>query len=135
MLQIITMHDYLKVIGTYDDGQSTDTAENLAHEATTTPPPDPAREGSREEFSGDSVSMKLRRSGRWRNRRRLDGSNNQRHLGPQGSSTILEELEEKVRELEEVLCRKEEELRLADVEACEINSHLEARDAALAQKV
>ncbi|XP_063862381.1 uncharacterized protein LOC135101930 isoform X4 [Scylla paramamosain] len=112
-----------------------DTAENLAHEATTTPPPDPAREGSREEFSGDSVSMKLRRSARWRNRRRLEDPSGQRRMGPQGSSTILEELEEKVRELEEALGRKEEELRLADVEACEINSQLEARDAALAQKI
>lgn len=107
----------------------------MAHEATTTPPPDPAKEGSREEFSGDSVSMKLRRSARWRNRRRLEDPNGQRRMGPQGSSTILEELEEKVRELEEALGRKEEELRLADVEACEINSQLEARDAALAQKV
>ncbi|XP_045138186.1 protein lava lamp-like isoform X8 [Portunus trituberculatus] len=112
-----------------------DTAENLAHEATTTPPPDPAREGSREDFSGDSVSMKLRRSARWRNRRRLEDPNGQRRMGPQGSSTILEELEEKVRELEEALGRKEEELRLADVEACEINSQLEARDTALAQKI
>lgn len=112
----------------------TDTAENLAHEATTTPPPDPAKEGSREEFSGESASMKLRRSARWRNRRRLEDCNGQRRI-PQGSSTILEELEEKVRELEEALGRKEEELRLADIEACETNGQLEARDAALAQKV
>ena len=125
----------MKAVGSHNNNQLADTAENLAHEATTTPPPDPAREGSREEFSGDSVSMKLRRSARWRNRRRLEDPNGQRRMGPQGSSTILEELEEKVRELEEALGRKEEELRLADVEACEINSQLEARDAALAQKV
>lgn len=113
----------------------TDTAENLAHEATTTPPPDPAREGFREESSGDTASRRLRRSARWRSRRRQEDCNSQRRIGPRGSSTILEELEEKIKELEEAVGCKEEELRLADVEACEINSQLEARDAALEQKV
>lgn len=72
------------------------------------------------------------------------------------SSTILEELEEKVKEMEEVLGVKEEELRqkeeelhlkselvgvkeqelrLADAEASELNSQLQARDAALIEKV
>lgn len=113
----------------------TDTAENLAHEATTTPPPDPAKEDFREEFSGDTTSKRLWRSARWRNRRRPENCNSQRRNGPHGSSTILEELEEKVKELEEAVGCKEEELRLADVEACEINSQLEAKDAALEQKV
>lgn len=113
----------------------TDTAENLALEATTTPPPDPAREGFREEFSGDTASRRLRRSARWRSRRRPEDCNSQRRIGPRGSSTILEELEEKVKELEEAVSRKEEELRLADVEACDINSQLEAKDAVLEQKV
>lgn len=113
----------------------TDTAENLAREATTTPPPDPAREGSREEFSGDTASRRFRRSARWRSRRRQEDGNSQRRIGPRGSSTILEELEEKIKELEEVVGRKEEELRLADIEACEINGQLEAKNAVLEQKV
>lgn len=56
-------------------------------------------------------------------------------MRPQGSSTILEELEEKVRELEEAIGRKEEELRLADNEASELNQQLQSRDAALTLKV
>lgn len=43
-----------------------------------------------------------------------------------GSTTILDELEEKVRELEESTSRKEEELRIADHETTELNSRLTA---------
>nr|XP_053640478.1 uncharacterized protein LOC128694398 [Cherax quadricarinatus] len=114
-----------------------DTAENLANEATTTPPPNPAEEGLREQLSGDAVNCftggKFQRDARRRSRRRLE-EHSRRLVHPQGSSTILEELEEKVRELEEAVSRKEEELRLADTEACELNSQLQSRDVALAQK-
>lgn len=47
-----------------------------------------------------------------------------------GNTTILEELEEKVRELEESTAKKEEELRLADSEAAELNSRLQELTAA-----
>lgn len=52
-----------------------------------------------------------------------------------GNTTILEELEEKVRELEESTAKKEEELRLADSEACELTSRLEASQEIAAKKV
>ncbi|XP_018012551.1 uncharacterized protein LOC108669665 [Hyalella azteca] len=42
-----------------------------------------------------------------------------------GGSTILEELEEKVRELEDSVSRKEEELRIADGEATELSNKLQ----------
>jgi len=53
---------------------------------------------------------------------------------PGGSSTILEELEEKVRELEDAVSKKEEELRLADNEAHDLHSQLQNRDNALTNK-
>lgn len=113
-------------------------AENLAHEATSTPPPNPAGEGPREHSSGDvvccSTGGRLKRDFRRRSRRRLEERNSRRLVRPQGSTTILEELEEKVRELEEAVGRKDEEIRLADDENCELNSQLQKRDAALQQK-
>nr|XP_027210988.1 uncharacterized protein LOC113804323 [Penaeus vannamei] len=116
----------------------TDTAENLAGEATTTPPPTPAGEGLREHSSGDATNCdsgaSFQRTKRRRSRRRLEERSSRRLVRPQGSSTILEELEEKVRELEEAIGRKEEELRLADNEASELNQQLQSRDAALTLK-
>ncbi|XP_071547475.1 uncharacterized protein [Panulirus ornatus] len=116
----------------------TDTAENLANEAITTPPPIPAGEGLREQSSGDAFictnSGKFQRDAHRRSRRRLEERSSRRLVRPQGSSTILEELEEKVREMEEAVSRKEEELRLADIEACELNNQLQSRDIALTQK-
>lgn len=123
-----------------DEGETfiTDTAENLAGEATTTPPPTPAGEGLREHSSGDATNCdsgaSFQRTKRRRSRRRLEERSSRRLVRPQGSSTILEELEEKVRELEEAIGRKEEELRLADNEASELNQQLQSRDAALTLK-
>ncbi|XP_063604529.1 protein lava lamp-like isoform X5 [Penaeus indicus] len=123
-----------------DEGETfiTDTAENLAGEATTTPPPTPAGEGLREHSSGDATNCdsgaSFLRTKRRRSRRRLEERSSRRLVRPQGSSTILEELEEKVRELEEAIGRKEEELRLADNEASELNQQLQSRDAALTLK-
>nr|XP_045623165.1 protein lava lamp-like isoform X3 [Procambarus clarkii] len=120
------------------DSYDTDTAENLANEATTTPPPNPAGEGIREQLSGEIVHCitggKFQRNTLRRSRRRLEERNSRRLMRTQSSSTILEELEEKVREMEEVVGRKEEELRLADIEACELNSQLQSRDVILTQK-
>ncbi|XP_042862247.1 myosin-9-like isoform X10 [Penaeus japonicus] len=123
-----------------DEGETfiTDTAENLADEATTTPPPTPAGEGLREHSSGDATNCdsgaSFQRTKRRRSRRRLEERSSRRLVRPQGSSTILEELEEKVRELEEAIGRKEEELRLADNEASELNQQLQSRDAVLTLK-
>lgn len=50
------------------------------------------------------------------------------------SVALLEELEDKVRELEEVVVRKDEELRLADGEAAELHSRLIEEDDKLAKK-
>ncbi|XP_042204590.1 uncharacterized protein LOC121854184 isoform X4 [Homarus americanus] len=120
------------------ESYDTDTAENLVNEATTTPPPNPAGEGPREQSSGDTVnciaSGRFQRNARRRSRRRLEERSSRRLVCPQGSSTILEELEEKVRELEEAVGHKEEELRLADNEACDLNNQLQSRNVTIQQK-
>ena len=52
-----------------------------------------------------------------------------------GNTTILEELEEKVRELEESQAKKEEELKLADSEAAELSSRLQVSQQLAKEKV
>ncbi|KAK3856910.1 hypothetical protein Pcinc_036809 [Petrolisthes cinctipes] len=140
-----------------------ETAENLATGATTTHPSWPAREGVQDASSGDddndssNSADKLNTNAlRRRSKRRLNKGMERRQANVvAASSTILEELEEKVKEMEEVLGVKEEELRqkeeelrlrselvgvkeqelrLADAEASELNSQLQARDAALIEK-
>ncbi|XP_068202288.1 uncharacterized protein [Palaemon carinicauda] len=130
--------DIEDIVSDTDEEVEPHDAENLAHEATSTPPPNPAGEGHREHSSGDvvycSTGGRLRRDFRRRSRRRLEERNSRRLVRPHGSTTILEELEEKVRELEEAVGRKDEEIRLADDENCELNTQLQKKDTALIQK-
>ncbi|KAK4305379.1 hypothetical protein Pmani_022723 [Petrolisthes manimaculis] len=140
-----------------------ETAENLATGATTTHPSYPAREGVQDASSGDddndssnSADNLNTNALRRRSKRRLNkGMERRQAKVVAASSTILEELEEKVKEMEEVLGVKEEELRqkeeqlrlrselvgvkeqelrLADAEASELNSKLQTHDAALIEK-
>ena len=109
---------------------------------STTPPPTLAQEGIREHKCEEippsecNLQIPLNRSdSRRKSRRRIDEKSRRRLQMPSTTGSVLDELEEKVRELEEVIGTKDEELKIADDEAAELNSKLQTKDEVLLQKV